>query len=86
MTEYSDPYENALAERMNRTIKEIIWTDLDGKASSWHNSDTFFVYQDHLIRRFPYYEQNDSVPKGNVWQSYILKNDQMVLENEKRVE
>lgn len=37
MTEKSDPYENALAERMNRTIKEEFCLDhiLAGKAQSF---------------------------------------------------
>jgi hypothetical protein len=64
----------------------IHWRQLDAKSPVDHykGSDTFFVYQDHLIRRFPYYEKHDDAkPKGAIWQSYTLSNGKVKLDNEK---
>jgi len=50
----------------------------------YHGRDTFFVYQDRLIRRFPYYSSShDSIATGSDWQSYRLSNGKLVMENEK---
>jgi len=60
--------------------------ELDAKSPPGHyrGRDTFFVYENHLIRRFPYYEQPaDTASKGRVWQSYSLTSGRISLDNEK---
>jgi hypothetical protein len=50
----------------------------------YRGRDTFFVYQDRLIRRFPYYEkQGDSAATGSDWQSYRLDHGRLVLDKER---
>jgi hypothetical protein len=52
----------------------------------YHGSDTFFVYDNHLIRRYPYYETNDTTnARSDQWQSYKLVRGQLMMENEKTV-
>jgi hypothetical protein len=67
--------------------QEIRWREDEAKSSPGHyrGRDTFFVYQDHLIRRYPYYGQGDTA-SAHQWQSYKLKSGKMVLENEKLVQ
>lgn len=75
--------------RPDGTYQGIYWRELDAKSSAGHyrGADTFFVYEHHLIRRYPYYEMNDSTSaKSDQWQSYKLAGGQLVLENEKKVE
>ena len=70
----------------NGKFKDFHWRELDAKSPTGHynGGDTFFVYQDHLIRRFPYYEkQADTKPQSTIWQSYILRNGKVTLDNEK---
>ena len=72
--------------RPDGVYKEIRWTELDVKPSPDHyrGGDTFFVYQNYLIRRFPYYEKSvEESTNANLWQSYKLNNGKLVLENEK---
>lgn len=67
-------------------FKEIQWRELDAKSPVGHynGGDTFFVYQDHLIRRFPYYaKSDDKKAQSTIWQSYILRNGKVTLDNEK---
>ena len=65
----------------------VVWGDLDLKPTENHKAgDTLFVYQDHLIRRYPYYEVGDTLATGAFWQSYQLNKGKLVLENEKRVQ
>ena len=68
------------------SYQETRFTELDAKPSPDHyrGGDTFFVYQNYLIRRFPYYETSgEKNSKANLWQSYKLNNAKLVLENEK---
>ncbi len=72
--------------KADRGYSAIEWRQLDAQSPLEHykGGDTFFVYQDHLIRRFPFYEKYEDVrPKGSQWQSYKLSNGKLVLENEK---
>jgi hypothetical protein len=67
--------------------KEIRWNEFNTHRSNEHYraGDTFFVYQNYLVRRYPYYEHSDdSIAKQNIWQSYTVKTGQLILENEKK--
>jgi hypothetical protein len=74
------------SQQAGGTFRGIYWREQDAKSAAGHYQagDTFFVYQDHLIRRYPYYgHMSDTVADGSIWQSYKLVKDQLVLENEK---
>ena len=93
-------YENQTAQKYKWLVRifspkpdgsyrEIRWTELDAKPSPDHyrGGDTFFVYQNYLIRRFPYFEKDvEESTKANLWQSYKLNNGKLILENEKLVQ
>lgn len=67
-------------------FKDIHWREPDAKSPAGHynGGDTFFVYENHLIRRFPFYDKTDDTkPKSTVWQSYILSHGKITLDNEK---
>jgi hypothetical protein len=50
----------------------------------YRGGDTFFVSQDRLVRRYPYYVRvQDSVASGSEWQSYKMSSGKLVLDNEK---
>jgi hypothetical protein len=68
------------------TFRTIHLRQLDAKTpnNNYLGGDSFFVYKNHLIRRFPYYEpDNTGTAKASLWQSYKLVKDKLVLENEK---
>ena len=75
------------SQKADGTFKGIYWRELDAKTANDHyrGQDTFFIYQNHLIRRYPYYEPNNiaTTTQANLWQSYKLSHDLLVLENEK---
>lgn len=61
-----------------------IQIDLKEDMQHYRGRDTFFVSQDRLVRRFPYYVQTqDSTATGAKWQSYKLSSGKLVLEKEK---
>jgi hypothetical protein len=60
--------------------------DAKTDAAHYHGRDTFFVHQNYLIRRYPYYEkQTDSLPQGTWWQSYQIRGGIFVLAKEQGV-
>jgi len=70
------------------TYKGVYWREQDVRSSADHyrGFDTFFIYENHLIRRYPYYEGKDSAnANADLWQSYKLSRDQLVMENERKV-
>jgi hypothetical protein len=75
------------SQKPDGTFKGIYWRQLDAKTATDHyrGSDTFFVYQNRLIRRYPYYDPDttSAATHTSMWQSYKLSHDQLVLENEK---
>jgi len=61
-----------------------IRSELKEDIQHYRGRDTFFVYQDRLIRRYPYYlRPQDSIATGSDRQSYILTNGKLALETEK---
>jgi hypothetical protein len=67
---------------------EIRLKEYDAKSISGHyrDGDTFFVAQNYLIRKTPYYEkQKDNLASGYVWQSYHLSGGKLILAKEKMV-
>ena len=61
-----------------------IQVDLKEDIQHYRGRDTFFVYQDRLVRRFPYYGRaQDSSATGSEWQSYRLSSGKLLLDNEK---
>lgn len=72
----------------NKKFDEIRMREFDANtdAKHYHSGDTFFVYQDHLIRRYPYYEKTtDSLPKGTWWQSYQIRGSKFTLVKEEGI-
>lgn len=63
----------------------IRWRQLDAISSSDHynGDDTFFVYKNYMVRRYPYHEHyDDRKTNGYTWQSYRLQNGKMQLQKE----
>jgi hypothetical protein len=64
---------------------ELRMTEFDAKTQTahYHGRDTFFVYQDHLVRRYPNYKNTaDSIPEGDWWQSYTISSGKILLQKE----
>jgi hypothetical protein len=62
----------------------LIQADMKEDMEHYKGMDTFFVSQDRLVRRYPYYVRaQDSTASGSDWQSYKLSSGKLRLENEK---
>ena len=80
------PYFTLIGYEANgRSPARRIVADLRQDEAHYQGGDTFFVYQNYLIRRFPYYkEMGDTLTDGYIWQSYRLHASHLILEKEKR--
>ena len=76
---------NIYSQTSDTGFNYIYWRQLDARSAADHynGDDTFFVYQNYLIRRHPYFESTaNKQNKGFTWQSYKLKNGKILLEKE----
>jgi len=73
-------------ETNGRKNAQKIEANFHDEAQHYRGRDSFFVSQNYLIRRYPYYDkQADSISTGETWQSYRFSNGKLIFEKEKRI-